>query len=589
MPTGWDYPAQGKKFERKIFSNWDDNMDMLRFACDDLGGNVGRKYNNTMSCNFYKQRELTVRGRAQAYANMIPATREKYVARDTACEAVRYKDAKPDNTNCNNANKALEDYLENLRRTGETSANAQIQEKARQAAGLKPGETPPAWFKQPVEVGYNQLFTADAKAKALDRIGKKTEKLNATLAQARIKLEAAKATVDVGVGVGKVCNSVYNRDDGCCCARHIYWENNCVWWGTYWTGCYKGGESIGKLNADWAGGDKLSCPADHPDRVDGLCYRSCPSTHPHHIKGMPYLCGRSADTDGAIRDQFNYDNYDKDDAEHAIKCAEAVIAKNQGQIEEHCGYDARSKSKAAWEDVGAKMLSGVTLGAWDIYNAIYNAQVDDEHKVNMNKQIYGHNNRGGGQYDEDGNYTGGEKGAGDLHIEGVIDAFMRVKDIATEEACVKAIDQKDLPGYLKYCPLFEEVKPRELDENGDPKIQAILPPELPHMGVDLSGNLNDPFWVNQRQTLPDWNVPDIPTFDESKLPEFPKELTDALPAWLQPSEQQDMIPKFYPNDLIVNPQAKANTAYIKPEKYNILDHPKDVLLAGAVLLAVLSF
>lgn len=37
-----------------------------------------------------------------------------------------------------------------------------------------------------------------------------------------------------------------------------------------------GGLLIGKMNLDSDGGNRLACPADHPDYIDGLCYRSCP-------------------------------------------------------------------------------------------------------------------------------------------------------------------------------------------------------------------------------------------------------------------------------------------------------------------------
>ena len=38
-----------------------------------------------------------------------------------------------------------------------------------------------------------------------------------------------------------------------------------------------GGRVIGKMNAGKDGGDMLKCPSDHPDYIDGLCYRSCPT------------------------------------------------------------------------------------------------------------------------------------------------------------------------------------------------------------------------------------------------------------------------------------------------------------------------
>ena len=35
--------------------------------------------------------------------------------------------------------------------------------------------------------------------------------------------------------------------------------------------------------------------SDHPDYVDGLCYRSCPKDKPFRVGGMPYLCSVGGD------------------------------------------------------------------------------------------------------------------------------------------------------------------------------------------------------------------------------------------------------------------------------------------------------
>jgi hypothetical protein len=32
-----------------------------------------------------------------------------------------------------------------------------------------------------------------------------------------------------------------------------------------------------------------NCPSDHPDKIDGLCYRKCPEGW-EHVPGMPYNC-----------------------------------------------------------------------------------------------------------------------------------------------------------------------------------------------------------------------------------------------------------------------------------------------------------
>lgn len=61
---------------------------------------------------------------------------------------------------------------------------------------------------------------------------------------------------------------------GCCGDKD--WFGNCYAWNL----C--GGKLEGRLN-------NQQCPADHPDKVDLLCYRSCPEGW-IHTEGMPYLC-----------------------------------------------------------------------------------------------------------------------------------------------------------------------------------------------------------------------------------------------------------------------------------------------------------
>lgn len=96
-------------------------------------------------------------------------------------------------------------------------------------------------------------------------------------------------SVNVGVGKGKVCGGAFHHDDGCCCRSDITCATGLDF---FKYGC-TGGDSIGKLNREEDGGARLACPDDHPDRIDGLCYRSCPASHPHHLPGMPYLCTKS--------------------------------------------------------------------------------------------------------------------------------------------------------------------------------------------------------------------------------------------------------------------------------------------------------
>jgi hypothetical protein len=50
----------------------------------------------------------------------------------------------------------------------------------------------------------------------------------------------------------------------------------------------RGGNVVGRLNS---GG---ICPDDHPEKIDGLCYKKCPPPEDpnlkNHMPGMPYLC-----------------------------------------------------------------------------------------------------------------------------------------------------------------------------------------------------------------------------------------------------------------------------------------------------------
>jgi len=575
-----------------MFRNLDENRRLRNSTCPELIPNTGpndyKGWGSPSRCAFYKSRVIAIQGRAQSYASKEGLLRDKYIARDNACEAENYDSAIPNTAVCNQARKALEDYLEIVRKQGEIKVNEDAMLSARNSAGLRPNDPVPEWFKTPVPVGFDMLFTPEARAQAITRIGAKNEKLRQQVAIEQVRLQNAVASKDIGPGVGHVCPPGWH-DDGCCCRLPLGWNNECVWWGAWWTGCATGGDVVGKLNREEHGGNRLACPSDHPDRVDGLCYRSCPASHPHHITGMPYLCAKSSNTNDVISDQFNYDNYDKADAEHAISCAEAVVNRNQAGIDEHCGFDARAKAKAMWEDVGGKLLSAATLGAWDATNAIVNA-IDPDAHWNQNTQLYGHPNRGGAVYDNEGNYVGGQKGAADLHIDGVIDAYLRTKDIATEEACVKAIDDKNLTAYLKYCPLFEEVKPTVLDAEGKPQIRAILPPEVPRLQQDASGVFIDPHWDVVRAELPPWDVPEWPTFNEDLLPPIPPELLEDYPDWLLPKEDKpDMIPPAWPGEIAYQPlHIESAKEVFRPTNFNIMDHPQTLALAGAFLVALLA-
>jgi len=123
----------------------------------------------------------------------------------------------------------------------------------------------------------------------------------------------------VGVGVGvpvglNPCPDGWNND-GLTCRENIY--NDCSWQGLFdecW-GKLSGGKIVGRLNPycpkkHRIAGDGYdtsdnhckiektrgvcegpgSTTDDHPDYVNGLCYRKCPADLPARIPGMPYLC-----------------------------------------------------------------------------------------------------------------------------------------------------------------------------------------------------------------------------------------------------------------------------------------------------------
>ena len=93
----------------------------------------------------------------------------------------------------------------------------------------------------------------------------------------------------IGPGVLKDCPSGYTNTglqcqedivlDGCDNGSHdvagTCWSNNFPWYVTKNIGerRMRGGTLLGRMNND----SRLRCPSDHPDEIDGLCYRSCPT------------------------------------------------------------------------------------------------------------------------------------------------------------------------------------------------------------------------------------------------------------------------------------------------------------------------
>lgn len=100
----------------------------------------------------------------------------------------------------------------------------------------------------------------------------------------------------IGTPVGlEPCPSGWSND-GLTCREPLGWNNHCVNWGLWWTGCATGGAVRGRLNGGGVcpntdpGG-----PSENTEKVDGLCYKKCPADKPNHIPGMPYLCYKGGD------------------------------------------------------------------------------------------------------------------------------------------------------------------------------------------------------------------------------------------------------------------------------------------------------
>ncbi len=100
--------------------------------------------------------------------------------------------------------------------------------------------------------------------------------------------ECYRETFSIGGGVSK---EPITCPDGwttlvATCNEPTGWNDKCVWWGLYWTGCSTGGRIWGRYNAD-----NHNCRSSHPDYIDGLCYRSCGPGW-EHIVGAPTECNR---------------------------------------------------------------------------------------------------------------------------------------------------------------------------------------------------------------------------------------------------------------------------------------------------------
>lgn len=94
---------------------------------------------------------------------------------------------------------------------------------------------------------------------------------------------------DIGVGVPVELEDCPDgwTNDGLTCREPI----SCGEGLDFFTQGCSGGNVKGRLD----GGGK--CPADHPDKIDGLCYRKCPDGY-QHTEGMPYTCRKVGGDEG---------------------------------------------------------------------------------------------------------------------------------------------------------------------------------------------------------------------------------------------------------------------------------------------------
>lgn len=99
--------------------------------------------------------------------------------------------------------------------------------------------------------------------------------------------------IGIGVPIGlEPCPDGWSND-GLICREPIRCATG---WDFFKEGC-SGGRLKGRLDGggicDYKDRSKLPPwlrDGQHPDRVDGLCYRKCPKEYPQHVPAMPYLC-----------------------------------------------------------------------------------------------------------------------------------------------------------------------------------------------------------------------------------------------------------------------------------------------------------
>lgn len=480
---------------------------------------------------------------------------------------------------CGTKSSQLAVMRDNQRKAQEAEYNANAMRMAQTSAGLQPGQAIPDRFATPIVMSFENLLTPEARAAAVARAEAMRQRLSDNIATARLEVERAKASVNVGIGramtVQGGCPGGY-RTDPLTCFKDAQWIHECS--GDWRKPVWEPGHQV--CSDRWEHPhaiSRLRCN-DNEDSIDGLCYTKCPASHPHHIEGMPYLCAHSTHAYDAIKDQATYDFISKDDTEAALACAEATLAKDRGRIEEKCGFDAKAKWKAIGEKMATGLVSFASMGITDIMGAAND-------KLDANRWMFGHENRGGAG------------GAAEQHIDGVIKAIIDLKKISTEEACVAAIDQRDMIGYMKYCPLYKpnpkpwlpakDISGNILKDAAGNIIYDEVSPIVPQP-IDF-GTGED--WTPAGE-FPAWNVPDVPNFDESRLAAYPPELLADIPPELFPDEEKpDMVPKYYPIDLIENkhdPMATADKPAGVKRPWNALEHPNVVMAFGLAAILILA-
>jgi hypothetical protein len=431
------------------------------------------------------------------------------------------------------------------------------------------------------------------------------EETNKTLVykidELKANYEDARVATNVGVGVYRECPPGWTDDKALTCrepidtsAGYYNYSWGCGTWiaschdgrmGCHndcyrtWIPKWTGGRVVGKQNLDEHGGNLLRCPADKPDYVEGWCYARCPPGQPHHLPGMPYMCVKDINLWNLYKDDMAFRTYKALDVEDGIKCAQAQINDDWEGVKRHCGQDWQSRMKGIYQEIFTNVMGVISFGAFDLVNLIMLEGTKDLPP------------EAGGQRSFYGALLGEEPYSefDRKHMEGITEAMIALKWKSRQRACKQSIKDQSIEGFLKFC----EILTPELDEAGKvvnkkdssgreiknswgnpiPNMLSMLP-KLPGDDVapeqvpEISSMIPNEEWLLKQ-------IPEVPLLDESKIPEFPAELSAEIPAYLLPSSGIPPTPEnVMPN--IVRP---------KPD-YNILDNPSHILLGALVLSAI---